>query len=105
MSKKYNSVLGLLGEEERWTRGCAARDDGGVPSAIMSDRSTCWCLMGALNLIYNKGQFMSTMTNDKAYIALSDAIIEYAGKDMSVVAFNDKYEHSDIIKVLERAGI
>lgn len=37
----------LIERPEAWTKGAAARDDGGVPVSFDSERAVCFCGIGA----------------------------------------------------------
>ncbi len=37
----------LLTDESKWTKGVNARDSSGNPISCLSDKATCFCLVGA----------------------------------------------------------
>lgn len=38
----------LLGDSSKWTQGCLARNEHGIPVEAESPTAVCWCLTGAL---------------------------------------------------------
>ncbi len=98
---KFKTVAELLEDPKRWTKGAFARDakgdevkDPGDPSAV------CWCLVGAMSVVYREGsRFVS------AYERLKDIILEQTGQHMS--SFNDAPEttHEDLMRIVRMANI
>lgn len=105
VEKIYTTVLEVLIKEDRWTQRCSSRNEEGEEVLTHDKSATCWCLLGALHLVYGESTSPFFCDDEISYKSLSKAIEEYVGKPIRVDKFNDSYKHSDIVKALEMAGV
>ena len=94
----YYSVLDLLCDRSRWTKGIYAKDCNGLQVHPCDDKAIAWCLSGALTRIYPLG-----MTNEDM-VVIYRWLQENCGHK-SIGTFNDSATHNQILKFLSETGI
>lgn len=90
------TVLELLSDEKRWTRGTRARDKNKKPCEPKDTIAESFCLMGAIQRCYSYDEYFDALDE-----------VELAIDDNRIGAFNDDppTTHADILRVVREAGI
>ncbi len=91
----------LLSDPNKWTKKCYARNERGESVVSDDESATCWCLYGALNKCYVRGEQWV-----EAHKRIENALRIETGSER-IVAFNDSEAttHEDLMRVLERADV
>lgn len=90
------TVAGLLRQRSRWCQGALARSEDGTAVDPLSDLAVCWCLAGAIRLVYQG----DPVGHNAAYTLVRRQI----GQHM-VTEFNDVAPHWQVVQVAELSGI
>lgn len=97
-------VRELLSAKSRWTQKVLARTELGHSTAPLHPRAVCWCLMGAM---YKVAGVTSTSELDACPLAraMRDALNEASCALYGRIAVhvNDRYQHHDVLNVLDLA--
>ena len=84
----------LIAKPENWTQGHYAVDKFGDPTYIGSERSVCFCSIGAL------------ATAGKFHISheIPAEILSALGMDESeIIRFNDEHSHAEVLDLFSKA--
>mgnify|MGYP001593808819 CR=1 FL=1 len=92
----YSTVAELLADPSRWTQRHAARMKCGKPVGARDARACCWCLLGAIEAIYD-GQ-----ASQDAQCKVEN---EVGGRLLSVWNDDPGRTHSEVVELCRRDGI
>ncbi len=91
-------VRAIISDPSHWTQGALARGADGK-SANVTDRATCWCLVGAFYATAEEGG-VDFFFIEEAMFAVSCRLPD---SSISISNYNDTHEHADVIALLDRA--
>ncbi len=95
------TVLELFSEPNRWTKGAIAINQFNEKVMYDDDSAICFCLVGGINLVYDK-------TPSKKFDIFRAANLILWKKDKSCLTeFNDRLKttHEDVIEFVKELGI
>lgn len=98
-----SAVKSKIAKPENWTQNAYARDAGGIEVNPTSENAYSFCLIGAFT-----ATGIARSDTSKAKELLAQAISENLRPNEQIIAgfispFNDRRDHGDIIRVLDRA--
>ncbi len=92
----------LLSDPTRWARGYYAFDEKGNSKEAQSSDAVCFCSLGAVALVSGQKTGVGYSKNSRAADYLKTAIAE-SGSSLSIVNYNDKCSHAEVIGMFDRA--
>lgn len=107
------TVLELLRDPKRWTKGALARNATGDGCNARDGEAVCFCLVGALERVYLprpplEGNSAHAQALCKLWASLCELFPRTRGvRNSSIPQFNDVHSrtHAQLIKVLEHAQV
>lgn len=101
------TVKEYLSDVNHWTKGTYARTPDGLYGNIHDEDATCRCLRGAILFIYRDSWDVELKVRNVIEELYPQRVSHCTPSQCKIVAFNDHplTNHSDILKVLERACV
>lgn len=110
MTAPFKTVRDVFQDPMRWTQGSDARDRDGSETSAYDSSATCWCLMGALRLVYPDWDDRMEASRKLAHSGLLDhpgfpfPDPRYEGQ---MIDWNDNPErkHQEVLDLVTKAGV
>jgi hypothetical protein len=93
-------VRELLSDKSRWTQRTFARDSNGWSTDVDSGNAVSWCLVGAMEKVAGRGNFISI---EKMRSRVRASVPDLANYGYSLSMFNDTQPHANVLALLDRA--
>lgn len=98
-----NALKSILSSEDKWTKGALAKDTEGKSKSVFDPDATCFCLSGAIQLVYHTLPYGPQKEKPRDFIL--QAIYEHT-RFQTIIGFNDTSSTTfqDIQWLLDKAA-